>query len=298
LVSYADTSIVKSFPSYDDAAAFVAGRDPPSNDKPTRFYGVAAGRKPGVYTDWGLAQEAIVGWKGPKYKKFDTRAEAEEFVRTFNSKAVASATTFTAPADEEALEDVDEEQPVAKKAKKATKEATAAPVAVIYTDGSSLGNGGDNPSAGVGVYFGPNDSRFVLPRVNREAHENPLANTTPSRNISERLLGELQTNQRAELTAILRALEVIGPAKSAEIRTDSKYSIKCVTDWYRNWERNGWRTREGPVKNQDLVKAIRAKLDEREQNGARTQFTWVKGHANEPGNVAADILAVAGSRRH
>lgn len=33
-----------------------------------------------MYTDWGLAQEQIVGWKGPKYKKFATREEAEAFV--------------------------------------------------------------------------------------------------------------------------------------------------------------------------------------------------------------------------
>src|SRR4051794_17307911 len=60
-----------------------------------------------------------------------------------------------------------------------------------------------------------------------------------NRNISERLEGEVQTNQRAELTAILRALESINDAQPAEVRTDSKYSIQCVTEWYVNWLRNG-----------------------------------------------------------
>ena len=45
-----------------------------------KFYGVQVGKKPGVYLDWSLAQEQIHGVKGPKYKKFSTRAEAEAYV--------------------------------------------------------------------------------------------------------------------------------------------------------------------------------------------------------------------------
>lgn len=62
-----------------------------------------------------------------------------------------------------------------------------------------------------------------------------------------------------------------------------------------NWQRNGWMTRDGPVKNKDLVQAIRALLSERDARGVPTQFTWVKGHSNDPGNHAADGLAVAGA---
>jgi ribonuclease HI len=49
--------------------------------KEPRFYGIAAGHTPGVYTDWSDAQEQIVGYKQPKYKKFATLAEAVEFVQ-------------------------------------------------------------------------------------------------------------------------------------------------------------------------------------------------------------------------
>lgn len=115
------------------------------------------------------------------------------------------------------------------------------------------------------------------------------------RNISERLEGEPQTNQRAELTAILRALETTDLSQNIEIRTDSKYSIQCVTEWYLNWERNGWKTANGPVKNQDLVQLIRDKLEEKESHGGHTQFIWVKGHDTDPGNIAADRLAVSGA---
>jgi ribonuclease HI len=49
--------------------------------EPQKFYAVASGRIPGVYTDWPTAQQQIVGWARPKHRKFSTRAEAEDFVK-------------------------------------------------------------------------------------------------------------------------------------------------------------------------------------------------------------------------
>jgi ribonuclease HI len=51
-----------------------------SNSSVVKYYGVAIGRKPGVYTSWTAAQEQIKGWKAPKYRKFATWDEAEAFV--------------------------------------------------------------------------------------------------------------------------------------------------------------------------------------------------------------------------
>lgn len=84
----------------------------------------------------------------------------------------------------------------------------------------------------------------------------------------------------------------------ARIHTDSQYSINCVTQWYKKWEKNSWeRGPNAPVQNQDLIRAIRDRVDERERAGTSTGFVWVKGHADVPGNVAADKLAVEGSRK-
>jgi ribonuclease HI len=168
-------SPVKSFLRYEDASAFAAGRDPPSAaaDKPPRFYGVAVGRKPGVYTEWSAAQEAIIGWKGPKYKKFDTRTEAEAFVRSYTTAARPAKhppadADADADDDEEGEEDEDEEEfdeHPAKRLKETGKRANARNgVVVVYTDGSSLGNGRAGASAGIGVYFGDGDPRCALPR--------------------------------------------------------------------------------------------------------------------------------------
>ena len=50
-----------------------------------------------------------------------------------------------------------------------------------------------------------------------------------------------------------------------------------------------------PVENKDLVMDIRQKIEEREHVKTGTYFVWVKGHANDEGNVAADRLAVEGA---
>lgn len=119
-----------------------------------------------------------------------------------------------------------------------------------------------------------------------------------SRNISETLPGPRQTNQRAELTAIFRALEIVPKNLNVSIITDSKYGIDCVTVWYINWRKNGWKTSAGkPVENKDLVENILAKIEERETLGTQTAFEWIKGHNHHPGNVEADRLAVEGARK-
>lgn len=50
-----------------------------------------------------------------------------------------------------------------------------------------------------------------------------------------------------------------------------------------------------PVENKDLIMDIRQKIEERESLKSRTYFFWVKGHANDEGNSAADRLAVEGA---
>ncbi|KAJ9141942.1 Ribonuclease H [Pleurostoma richardsiae] len=278
----------KSFPTRQEAELFVAGKDPnPGVKKADKFYAVAVGSKPGIYTDWAEAQLAYMGVKGPKYRKFETRAEAENYMRTFAKYGQAKFVVEGLEDEEQQEEEYGDEAPyfeVEEPAKKKTKTAPLTPAPTtsldggiinVYTDGSSLSNGRAGAAAGVGVYFGKGDPR----------------------NVSERLQGEPQTNQRAELTAILRALQAVGPASDLRIVSDSKYAISCVTEWYANWERNGWATRDGPVKNQDLVKAVRAAIGERDRRGARTLFQWVKGHAATAGNVAADQLAVLGAKK-
>ncbi|KAI0154480.1 ribonuclease H-like protein [Hypoxylon sp. FL1284] len=276
----------KSFLSREDAEAYVAGKKTSSTTPgEERYYAVAVGREPGVYTDWDTASLAIKGWKGPKYKRFDTREDAENYIRA-HGDAAAQATLG---------EDADE--PPAKKSKKTTTvEIPDAPdVLHVYTDGSSLANGRAGAVAGVGVWFGEGDKRLVRGSSSVKGRH---ANAVLRRNVSERLQGEPQTNQRAELTAVLRALERVPLDQKIRIFSDSKYAISCVDEWYVNWQKNDWMTSTGPVKNRDIIEAILEKIEERiEAGGTRPLWRWVKGHSDTIGNIAADDLAVKGARR-
>lgn len=186
----------------------------------------------------------------------------------------------------------------------------------IYTDGSSLKNGQAGARAGVGVFFGPQDPKYDSPLSSTQpSSEIPLytvdwrARGAPTklkrrkltwryRNVSEALKGSRQTNQRAELTAIQRALDIAPSHRDVTIYTDSKYSIDCVTNWYKNWVKNGWVNSKGkPVENKDIIQDIRDKIEERDMLEKATYFVWVKGHAGDAGNVAADRLAVEGALR-
>lgn len=80
--------------------------------------------------------------------------------------------------------------------------------------------------------------------------------------------------------------------------TDSQYAINCVTVWFQKWRSNDWLTADKkPVENKDLVEAILSKIEERTELRVKTLFEWVKGHATDPGNQAADRLAVNGAHQ-
>ena len=70
-----------------------------------------------------------------------------------------------------------------------------------------------------------------------------------------------------------------------------------MTEWYKTWQNNGWRTAAGKqVENKDIVENVRNRIRERDNIGVRTYFEWIKGHVNLPGNIEADRLAVDGAR--
>lgn len=245
---------------------------------------------PGVYEDWGEASKQIKDVKGPKYRRFGTRGEAEAFVRGGGMATGTGTGTGMGMREEPKKKKVKTASEVAKEGGKKVRDDKTVKV---WTDGAARGNGRVGAEAGLGVFFGVDDERFIslLPLF-------PLiTNIDITSNVSEPLEGN-QTNQRAELTGIQRALEIAPPERPLEIITDSAYSINCSTTWYLKWKSNGWKTSTGgEVTNKDLVVQIRRLIDEREARGVETTFTWIKGHNDDPGNVAADALAVAGSRK-
>lgn len=100
----------------------------------------------------------------------------------------------------------------------------------------------------------------------------------------------LTTNNRMELTAVIRALEALRRRCSIRVHTDSQYVQKGITAWVRDWKRRGWKTAERkPVKNIDLW----TRLDELAAQHD-VEWVWVRGHAGHAGNEHADRLANLG----
>jgi ribonuclease HI len=131
----------------------------------------------------------------------------------------------------------------------------------IYTDGACRGNPGPGGWAAW---------------LTSGEHQKEISGAEPA-----------TTNNRMELTAVIRALETLRRPVEARIYTDSEYVRRGITEWLGAWKARGWRTAERkPVKNQDLwmqldVLAARHRLE----------WHWVPGHAGVPGNERVDRLA-------
>ena len=97
------------------------------------------------------------------------------------------------------------------------------------------------------------------------------------------------TNNRMELTAVIRALEALKRRAVVTVHTDSEYVRRGITEWLPNWKARDWKTADRkPVKNRDLWE----RLDELAV-GHDIDWRWVKGHSGVPGNERVDALATA-----
>jgi len=98
------------------------------------------------------------------------------------------------------------------------------------------------------------------------------------------------TNNRMELTAVIKALASLKEHCHVTVITDSKYVMDGIQSWVAKWKLNGWRTaNKKPVKNIDLWQALDDEVSRHE-----VVWHWVKGHAGHPENDRADELARQG----
>lgn len=131
----------------------------------------------------------------------------------------------------------------------------------IWTDGSCLGNPG------------PGGWAFIA---------------TNGQETAERSGGEPNTtNNRMELTAVIRALNAARHHKELEIHTDSQYVKNGMQVWLARWKNNNWKGASNkPVKNKELWQ----QLDTISQD-KKIHWVWVKGHAGNAMNERVDELA-------
>jgi len=98
------------------------------------------------------------------------------------------------------------------------------------------------------------------------------------------------TNNKMELTAVIRALESLDAPSEVDLHTDSQYVKQGIETWIHNWKRNGWKTSDKKsVKNAELWRELEAQAARH-----RVRWHWVKGHADNAGNLRADALANRG----
>jgi len=135
---------------------------------------------------------------------------------------------------------------------------------IAYTDGACSGNPGPG---GWGVWLRAGDHEKEL--FGGEAHS---------------------TNQRMELRAAVEALRALKRPCHITIYSDSRYVIQGITEWIRNWKRNGWKT----AAKKDVVNADLWQQLDQACAGHTIQWQWVKGHAGNEGNERADELARRG----
>lgn len=105
------------------------------------------------------------------------------------------------------------------------------------------------------------------------------------------------TNNECELTAIKNAIDYFNNNCDGDliIFSDSAYSINCVTQWAKNWEKNGWTRgkKHEKIENLELIKYIYEKIKELEDNFHSVTFIKVAGHSGNKINEIVDRAAVA-----
>ena len=143
----------------------------------------------------------------------------------------------------------------------------------VFTDGACSNNGKVGAKAGIGVYFGDNDSR----------------------NVSKKIDGK-QTNNTAELSAIIEVFNIckddIENGKKIIIYSDSTYSIRCCGEYGEKCSKNGYRNKKGFVPNHELVKIAYELF----KNNSNVEINYIKAHTGlsddlSKGNEGADMLA-------
>ena len=103
--------------------------------------------------------------------------------------------------------------------------------------------------------------------------------------------GEMSTtNNRMELTAVIKGLGALKKPCRVLITTDSKYVLQGITEWIQGWKRRNWRTSSNqPVLNIDLWQQLDGLVASHQ-----VDWEWVRGHSGHPGNEQADHLANRG----
>jgi len=139
----------------------------------------------------------------------------------------------------------------------------------IYTDGACKGNPGAGGYAAILVYKG----------IEKEVHGGE----------------KLTTNNRMELLAAIKGLELLKEPCDVTLYSDSKYLVDAINKgWVKSWVEKGWKLSNGkPAQNIDLWERLLEQIKKH-----KVTFEWVKGHDGHKYNERCDLLAVSEAEKH
>lgn len=254
------------------------------------YYAVYKGFKPGIYDNWNECNNQITGFSKPVFKKFILKKDAELFIQTGGIHTFKKHTHQKKKKIEDFFNvlpqdnihnmfNMDSNIDTIMGNKQNNMDSIDKNVLYVYTDGSCYGNGKKISFGGAGIYFGPNDERNT---------SLPISNST---------------NNIAELCAINKALEIIKEnienGEQIMIMSDSRYSIRCFTDWGDKCHKKNWKDKtkpQGKIVNMGFFKDAYYYL----KKYPNVKFHHIRAHTNlqdehSLGNEHADILADKGT---
>lgn len=240
----------------------------------SKFYAVRVGRNTGIFTTWPETSKNVTGYSGAIFKSFTNRKDAENFLvgdsSTMNQQQVIISSS-----------------PVPQQFE-----------LTVYTDGSfnTLKGGFSCITLKQGVLIEKIYGRVPDLEITNNVNISVIKHTNDEVLIDVKFSDSkaiIATNNRAELFGIWTAINR-HPKVDLLIRTDSQYSIGCLTNWYITWEKNGWKTsKREDVENQDMIKSILSNLRERNFN---VRFEKVEAHSGDTYNELADKYAKLGTQ--
>jgi ribonuclease HI len=183
-----------------------------------KYYAVAVGRRPGIYTQWSGplgAKAQVEAYPRAVFKGFYTRAEAQAFLEDPPQRRAHRGPNRSEVSREKDL-----------------PQAPADDQVVVYTDGGATNNPGPG---GYGVVI--------------EAPGGPYELSAGYR---------CTTNNRMELTAAIVGLKWFKKPAKILLYTDSRYVVDGITKgWAKRWRANNWmRTKSEAALNVDLWKQL------------------------------------------
>ena len=228
--------------------------------KKKQYYAVVKGRKSGIYRTWfgaGGAAEQVQGVDDALYRGFYSEDEMARWLAGLPQGILKR----NAP---ELAEFSDGTKDTQSSQEDEIKEYLDAGRVVIFTDGSA------NTRSRRGGY-----GAVVRRGKKREELSGGLRGTT---------------NNRMELTAVIKALETLKKRSDVVVFSDSQYVVRAMMEgWVENWRANGWARDKGQkLMNADLWQQLHALNQKHNVN-----YRWVRGHSGTRENERCDRLAVA-----